>query len=135
MSTGALVCHFKACPPYIAKQTALMANPFDTFFNNNAKPIMTTDRLTKITLDIIVIGNLSFCFAENPAFVELLDEAYLHCHHLTRNGVSGRLHREAELAMIGRKERFAAIDSKFSIAIDAWHSKVGNMEFLGIFPG
>jgi len=112
-----------------------MADPLEAFFNNNTKPIMTSDRLTKMILDIIVIGNLSFRFAENPALIKLLEEAYPRLGHPTRNGVSERLHREAELTMIGKKERFAAIDSKVSIATDAWHSKVGNMEFLGIFLG
>ena len=134
MSTGAIARHFKVCPPYITKQKALMADPMDTFFNNNAKPIMTTGRLTKMTMDIIVVGNLSFRFTENPAFVELVNDAYPRCCHPTRNSCSDRLHREAELVMIGKRERFAAIDSKFSIATDAWHSKVGNMEFLGMFP-
>lgn len=134
MSTGGLVRHFKACAPYIAKQKALMADPMEVFFNYNAKPVMTTDRLIKMTLDMIVIGNLSFRFAENPAFVKLLNEAYPRCRHPSRSGVSDRLHKEAELATIGKRERFAAIDSKFSMATDAWHSKVGNMEFLGIFP-
>src|SRR5579859_272715 len=135
MSTGCLVRHFKACPPYIATQKALMGDPIDAFFNCNAKPVMTNDRLTKMVLDVVVIGNLSFRFAENPAFVKLLDDAYPRCRYPTRNAVSERLHREAELERISKRERLAAIDSKCSIATDAWHSKVGNMEFLGIFPG
>jgi len=112
-----------------------MGDPIDAFFNCNAKPVMTNDRLTKMVLDVVVIGNLSFRFAENPAFVKLLDDAYPRCRHPTRNAVSERLHREAELERISKRERLAAIDSKCSIATDAWHSKVGNMEFLGIFPG
>jgi len=27
------------------------------------------------------------------------------------------------------------VDSKISLALDAWHSKVGNMEFLGTYWG
>src|SRR5579859_7178270 len=75
MSTGGLVRHFKVCLRYIAKQKALMADRLEAFFNNNTKPIMTSDRLTKMILDIIVIGNLSFRFAENPVLSKLLEDS------------------------------------------------------------
>ena len=111
-----------------------MVNPFDKFFAGNPKPVMTDDRLTNSILDVIVVGNLSFRQAENPALVELLKEAFPRCHPPNRRGVSERLKKEAGLQRIAKREQLAAIDSKVSIALDAWHSKAGNMEFLGIFP-
>ena len=50
--------------------------------------------------------------------VELLNEAFPSCHP------------ETGLERISKKGRLAAINSKVSIATDAWHSKVGNMEWV-----
>jgi hypothetical protein len=44
------------------------------------------------------------------------------------------LKSEAQLARDNLKDRLDMVDSKVSLALDAWHSKVGNMEFLGTSP-
>ena len=60
--------------------------------------------------------------------VELLNEAFPSCHPSNQRGVAEQLKKETGLERISKKGRLAAINSKVSIATDAWHSKVGNME-------
>jgi len=38
---------------------------------------------------------------------------------------------EADLARLGTKDCLSEVDTLVSIALDAWHSKVGNLDFLG----
>jgi len=92
---------------------------------------MTTDRLCESVLRILIVGNLSFGQAENPKLVELLKEAFPQCNTPNRKSVAKRSKKEAGLARTGLIEWCEAIDSKVSLALDGWHSKVGNMEFLG----
>jgi hypothetical protein len=103
---------------------------FKDFFAAQRKP-MTTDRLCESVLQILIVGNLSFNQAENPKLVALLKEAFPQCNTPNRKSVFKRLKKEAGLAKTGLVERCQAIDSKVSLALDGWHSKVGNMEFLG----
>jgi hypothetical protein len=107
-------------------------DPFEEFFN--LKKPMTTERLCETVLNIIVEGNLSFRQAENPALQNLLREAFPTCSIPNRRSVAKRLTMEASMARGLIRDRFAEIDSKVSLALDAWTSKNNNFEFLGIFP-
>jgi len=91
---------------------------------------MTSERLCESVLQFIIVGNLSFSQADNPKLVALLKEAFPNCNTPNRKSVSVRLKKEAGLARTGLLERCESIDSKVSLALDGWHSKVGNMEFL-----
>ena len=105
---------------------------FEDFFKGNRQPkAMTSDRLCESVLKLIVAGNLSFRQAENPALQDLLQEAFPSCTLPTQRSVAQRLKSEAQLARGNLRDRLDMVDSKVSLALDAWHSKVGNMEFLG----
>jgi len=91
-----------------------------------------TERLCESILQIIIIGNLSFRQAENWALVKLVKEGFPTCDPLNRNGVVEHLQKEANLERTSLMDRMDAIDSLVSLAMDAWHSKVGNIEFLGM---
>lgn len=108
---------------------------FEDFFKANRQPkVMTSDRLCELVLQIIVAGNLSFRQAENPKLQELLMLAFPSCDPPNERSVAQRLKSEAQLSRGNLRDRVEAIDSKMSLALDAWHSKVGNMEFLGASP-
>ena len=96
---------------------------------------MTDDRLCESVLQVIVVGNLSFRQAENPALQSLLTEAFPSCSLPNRKSVAECLKTTAHLARAHLRDRLDMVDSKISLALDAWHSKVGNMEFLGTYWG
>jgi len=125
------------CVAYHAAKdtTSKKLDLFEDFFNTNRQPkAMTSDRLCELVLQIIVAGNLSFRQAENPKLQELLTLAFPSCDCPNERSVAQRLKSEAQLSKGNLRGRIEAIDSRMSLALDAWHSKVGNMEFLGTSP-
>jgi len=129
--------HFRACLAYHRIKGANVKNVdlFEDFFNENRQPkAMTSDRLCEYVLQILVAGNLSFRQAENPKLQELLAIAFPNCDPPNERSVVQHLTSEAQLSKGNLRGRVEAIDSRMSLALDAWHSKVGNMEFLGISP-
>ena len=129
---GGLKRHFDGYGRYKASNALDSSSASGGFFAPVRKP-MDNERLTESILQIIVTGNLSFLQAENKSLVKLLGEAFPTCQPPNRRSVALRLKREAELARMGLTMRMEEIDSKVSIALDEWHSKVGNMDFLGMF--
>lgn len=112
-----------------------MIDSFQDFINGRRQSkVMTNDRLCERVLRVIVAGNLSFSQAENPELRSLLAEGFPDCDLPSRRAIADRLKSEAKLARSTLKDRLAEVDSKVSLALDAWHSKVGNMEFLGMHP-
>jgi len=108
---------------------------FEDFFKANRQlQAMTSDRLCELILQIIVVGILSFRQAENPKLQELLALAFPSCDPPNERSVTQRLKSEAQLARGNLRDRVEVINSRMSLALDAWHSKVGNMEFLGMSP-
>lgn len=90
-------------------------------------------KLIKQVLRIIVAGNLSFSFVENPEFVVLLQHAYPSCNYPNRRSVAKALKKNAKAEKISLKEELAQNDSKISLALDGWTSS-NNMAFLGMSP-
>ena len=110
-----------------AKQVDL----FEDFFKVNRQPqAMTSDRLCKLVLQIIVISNLSFHQAKNLKLQELLALTFPSCDPPNEKLVAQCLKSEAQLMRGNLRDQVEAIDSRMSLALDIWHLKVGNMEFL-----
>jgi hypothetical protein len=132
-STSTLQKHFAQCFKYKRAKLPKTGDLFDDFFNKGQtqQPVMTSDRLCESVLQVIIVGNLSFRQAENPALQKLLNEGFPSCSLPNPKSVAQRLKSEAQLARGNLRDRLDLVDSKVSLALDAWHSKVGNMEFLG----
>ena len=96
------------------------------------KGAMTSAKLCEQVLRIIVAGNLSFSFAENPEFVALLRHAYLDCNIPNRRSVAKALKKAAKDERVALREELMNNDSKVSIALDAWTSN-NNIAFLGMY--
>ena len=94
---------------------------------------MTRDKLKEKVLRIIITGNLSFSFAENPEFVDLLNDAYADCPAPTRKTIVEYLRSKATLTKDELRAQLATLDSKVSLALDAWTTRT-NLAFLGIIP-
>lgn len=92
---------------------------------------MTSDKLCEQVLRIIVAGNLSFYFAENPEFVALLRHAYPDCNIPNRRSVTKALKKAAKDERIALREELTNNNSKVSLALDAWTSN-NNIAFLGM---
>ena len=76
------------------------------------RQVMSRDRLKERVLRIIIAGNLSFSFAENPEFVDLLKDAYPDMPAPTRKTVVDFLHAKATLTKAELKELISKLDSK-----------------------
>jgi len=98
------------------------------------RPTMTNQLLAEKVLRMIVAGNLPFAQAENPEFVALLKHAYPSLNPPSRRTTRDLLGKRAQDAKADLRDRFAKLDSKVSLALDAWRSR-GNVEFLGIVVG
>ncbi len=94
---------------------------------------MTPNQLKEKVLRIIIVGNLSFSHAENPEFVELLNDAYPDCPAPTRKTIVDYLHSKATVTKGELRAQLATLDSKVSLALDAWTTRT-NLAFLGIIP-
>ena len=96
------------------------------------REVMTTDRMKEKILRIIIDGNLAFSLAENPEFVDLLKDAYPDCPPPTRKTIVEYLKSKATLTKLELKEVFSQLDSKVSLALDAWTTRT-NLAFLGMY--
>lgn len=96
------------------------------------KGVMTSVKLCEQVLRIIVAGNLSFSFAENPEFVALLRHAYPDCNIPNRRSVAKALKKAAKDERVALREEMMMNDSKINIALDAWTSN-NNIAFLGTY--
>jgi hypothetical protein len=96
------------------------------------KGAMTSVKLCEQVLRIIVAGNLSFSFAENPEFVALLRHAYPDCNIPNRRSVAKALKKAAKDERVALREEVTTNDSKVNIALDAWTSN-NNIAFLGTY--
>jgi len=93
--------------------------------------VMSHDRLKEKVLRIIISGNLSFSFAENPEFVDLLNDAFPDCPAPTRKTVVDYLRSKATLTKAELAELLAKPDSHVSLALDIWVTRTG-LAFLGV---
>jgi len=132
-SPGLIKKHLDRCSQYQDKINGKQADPFADFFACQRKP-MTSERLCEGVLKIIIVGNLSFHQAENMSLYELLNEGWSALKLPNQRSVAEHLKKEAQLCRTALRARMEGIDSKISLALDAWHSQVGNMEFLGMYP-
>jgi|ERR1700694_2344421 len=95
---------------------------------------MTADKLCEQMLRIITEGNLPFLFAENREQVKLLRHAYPGVGVPNRRSVAAKLKGNVTTAKQQLKERLANVDSKISLALDAWTTR-NNVAFLGMCVG
>ena len=94
------------------------------------RQVMNRDRLKERVLRIIIAGNLSFSFAENPEFVDLLNDAYPDMPAPTHKTVVDFLHAKATLTKAELRELLSKLESKVSLALDVWTTRSG-LAFLG----
>lgn len=94
------------------------------------REVMSKDRLKEKVLRIIIVGNLSFSFADNPEFVDLLNDAYPDMPAPARKTVVDFLHAKATLTKAELRELLSKLDSKVSLALDVWVTRTG-LAFLG----
>jgi len=94
------------------------------------REVMSKDRLKERVLRIIIAGNLSFSFAENPEFVDLLKDAYPDMTAPTRKTVVDYLHAKATLTKAELRELLSKLNSRVSLALDVWVTRTG-LAFLG----
>jgi hypothetical protein len=141
--------HLVHCPQYKAhlrKQAGYDCNPMSRpgmnliddlmgWSSARDREVMSRDRLKECILRIIIAGNLAFSFAENPEFVDLLNDAYPNCPTPTRKTVVDFLHSKAALTKAELRDLLARLDSRVSLAMDIWVTRTG-LAFLGaISPG
>ena len=106
--------------------------PWTTQFLWQNHKNLTSTKLCEQVLRIIVAGNLSFSFAENPEFVALLQHAYRDCDIPNRRSVAKALKKAAKDERVALREELTNNDSKFSVTLDAWTSN-NNIPFLGMY--
>ena len=134
--------HLKTCAKY-SKHIKKMAGEvtvdpavdlFEDFFNSvtpRDRPVTTRDRIKEKVLRIIISGNLSFSFAENADFIDLLKDAYPDCTPPNRKAVVDYLKAKATLTRHELQGELAQLDSKVSTALDIWTTRTG-YAFLGM---
>jgi hypothetical protein len=139
-STSSIGKHLKTCSEYKRKlrnaagEDSPSVDLFEDFFNSVAprdRPVTTRDRVKEKVLRIIISGNLSFSFAENDEFVDLLKDAYPDCTPPNRRAIVEYLKSKATLTRHELKAKLGELDSKVSIALDIWTTRT-NLAFLGM---
>ena len=140
-SLSGMIQHLAACLPYKRVQRDRLGNQPDILLSFTdgsttklpTRGLMMADTLIEQVLRIITSANLPFHFTDNPEFITLLKNAYLHCLLLNHHSVAECLQRMAKEAKDTLKEELESLDSKVSLAIDAWSSH-GHVGFLGNNP-
>jgi hypothetical protein len=94
---------------------------------------MTSEKLCEQVLRIIISGNHSFCLAENTALVALLRHAYPDIKQPNQRSVATKLKEHAIQAKDHLKAELQKVDSKISLALDAWSTRSGPQSFLGTY--
>jgi hypothetical protein len=102
----------------------------DAIFSKHAA--MTPAKLTEYVLRIIIAGDLSLSFAQNPALRMFLKISHPALPAPTRLGVTKYLMNAASDAKIKLCTEFEKLDSKVSLALDCWNS-CNNKDFLGMY--
>jgi len=111
--------------------------PYSDFFrdvrssDNPTRGIMTADKLCEQMLRVITEGNLPFSQVENVELVALLKHAYPDLNPPNRRAVATRLKDNVVKEKEKLKAQFAKLDSKVSLALDAWTTR-NNVAFLGM---
>ena len=93
---------------------------------------MTSERLRKMLLRILVSANLPFAFIENEEFRKMLREAFPNCQIPRRQTMPDLLSASALHAASELRQELAANESKVSLAMDVWTTR-NNLAFLGMF--
>ena len=79
---------------------------FEDFFKgNHQSKVMTSDRFYESVLKLIIVDNLSFNQAENPALQDLFQEAFPNCTLPIRRSVVQRLKSGTQLARDNLRDR------------------------------
>jgi len=94
---------------------------------------MTSEKLCEQVLHIVISGNHSFSLAENTALVALLRHAYPNVQLPNRRSVAMKLKQHAIQAKEHLKAELEEVDSKISLALDAWSTRSGPQSFLGVY--
>jgi hypothetical protein len=129
-STSRPLKHLEECVKYKVAIGALKKKS-DVF---QERFVMTQSRLVDHVLAIIISGNLSFQFAEDPQLGALLKVAFPSLKRPTRQAIAARLKQVANQTRTKLRGTFGNLDSKVSLALDCWNSR-NNHDFLGtIFP-
>lgn len=92
---------------------------------------MTQRKLCEQVLRIITAGNLSFSQADNPELIALEKHAYPDIQPPNRRSVAKRLKECAAAERKTLKTQLEGVDSKVSLALDAWTTR-NNQAFLGM---
>jgi hypothetical protein len=142
-NTGAMKKYLETCFRYQAAQNEATRlekgdGPDHLFnFGDSEKfptsGAMTQRKLCEQVLRIITAGNLSFSQAENPELLALERHAYPNVDPPNRRSVAKRLKDCAFEERMKLKDQLERIDSKVSLALDAWTTR-NNAAFLGIPP-
>ena len=101
--------------------------------NSNTEAINEND-VKDAVLDYFISGNIAFNQADNPHFQKLVNMIKINGRQVTinRRNIRERLKVHAEIARRDLKDTLAANDSKVSLALDCWTSRV-NHAYIGIF--
>jgi len=125
-----------------ASSAAERPDAFDSFYigeqsglygRSLSSGVMTSEKLCEQVLRIIISGNHSFCLAENTALVALLRHAYPDIKQPNRRSVATKLKEHAIQAKDHLKAELQKVDSKISLALDAWSTRSGPQSFLGTY--
>ena len=143
-NTSGMKSHLEGCLKYkLAERERRRdegsSDAFSGFFreapasDSPTRGVMSAEKLCEQVLRIITEGNLSFSFAENDEFVALLKHAYSDVNTPNRRSVVTKLKNNVGKEKERLKKCFAELDSKVSLALDAWTTR-NNIAFLGTSP-
>jgi hypothetical protein len=132
-NTTAMSRHLKVCRQYKQTQTdrSVEERAREDFWNQRC--LMSRSQLAEQILRIVIVGDLSFNFAENPALHAFLKISYPNIQRPTRKMIALRLSDQANEAKVHLRDYFATHDGKVSLALDGWNSR-NNKDFIGTVP-
>jgi hypothetical protein len=127
----------KCCGWSKSKGTSISSkSQLPDFFSNQHSITLTQDVVTEQVLKLFISGNIPFNQVENPEFKKLIHYIQLtngnHAQTPSRKVLRDRLRKHHRVSKDELKVRFNTLDSKISLALDAWSTR--NMQaFLGSF--
>jgi hypothetical protein len=134
MSTTTAMAH--SC--ISASKTSTPANQStisSLFANEIPREKLTSDHVRDEILKFFISGNIPFAQADNKHFRQILSWLSTtdpkNPPHLSRKSLRSRLTMEAQSAKSSLHEVLKGLDSKISLALDAWSSRNG-YAFLGM---
>jgi len=106
---------------------------FDSY-NSSRDNKLSEDGVKDAVLDYFISGNIAFNQADNPEFQKLIGMIKINGHSVTvnRRNICSRLDFQAEIARRDLKNNLALNDSKVSLALDCWTSRI-NHAYMGTF--